>query len=308
MAAFGFKLTKKDMVEFLVDMAYITLGSFICAVGLNAITLNFGLLSGGTTGIAVLLHYVYDSNVALMVNVLNAPLFIFGLFKLGKRFMVKTILCTLIYSFFITVTSGWTLGVSDKMLAALFGGVLGGIGGGLVLRRNACMGGIGCIAVAISRRASFPVSSISTGINVVILAIGAQMHGIDKVLLTVVNMYVGSMASNFIVEGLNRKRVVFVVSGQWENIRNRVLKEMQRGTTVIKAEGGYTGEDKRMLYCVVNTIELAQLKNIINDEDPMSFHTIIEATEVAGRNFSKHLKGLPPEDVEGIFGGKDGTE
>jgi uncharacterized membrane-anchored protein YitT (DUF2179 family) len=283
-----YRPSKKEIFDFIIDMLIIGFACFVSAVSINAITLKFSLVSGGTTGIALLLHYMLGTSIPLYILVINAPIYVFGWFKLGKRFMIKTILATILFSFFTEWTKGFRIDVSDRILGAVLGGVISGVGGGLVLRRGASMGGISVIAVALARKFSFPIASISFGMNLVILAIGAWLFGMDTALLTAANMYAANKCNNFIVDGLNRKKVVLVVSSQWRRMSERILDEMHRGTTVIRASGGYTQEDRRMLYVVLNTIELSDMKAIVAQEDPKAFMTIFEASEVAGRDFKKY--------------------
>ncbi len=272
----------------------ILLGELIAALAVNIFIVPHHLLSGGVWGIALLLNYKLGWSMALLVLILNVPLFIFGLFKVGRRFIVLTGVSIAASSFFLWATElllqqiNINLTVQNTIISAIFGGALVGLGCGMVMRQGSSTGGTDIVAIILSQRYSFPIGTLSTVINVVILAIMAIFFGLEIALITLVSIFVNNRVLDVVQEGFNRKKAILIISDHMDHIVPRVLQELHRGATILKAEGAYTHADKQVLYVIVNIMQLSKTKEIILACDPQAFFTVMDAKEVVGKGFYDH--------------------
>ena len=285
------KITEKAFFHTAGQVGMILLGELIASFAVNAFIVPHKLLSGGVWGIALLLNYKLGWPVYLLVFLMNIPLFIYGLFKFGRRFIVLTGISIAASTFFLWLTAllldtwGISLKVESPILSALFGGALVGLGIGLVLRQGSSTGGTDIVAIALNKRYSFPIGTVSTVINFIIITIMAVFFGLEIALLTLVSIFVSSRALDIVQEGFNRRKTVLIISDKMDELVPRVLNELNRGATLLKGSGAYTGADKNVLYSIINTIQLAKMKEIILSVDPHAFFSIIDTKEVIGRGF-----------------------
>lgn len=278
--------SKKDVQTFVVDVLITLLGAFINAVAVNCVTVRFGFLSGGLTGIAVMIQYMTGIPSSISVFLLNLPVFVVGFLKIGKGFMVKTLIGLVSFSLFLQMTMSWNFHLTDPIIGAICSGVLSGVGVGMVYARDSSIGGIDVISIYINRNYSFPVGMMNASINVFILGVGTLLYGLQIVLYTITHIFICGKAADAVMEGFNKRRTLIIVSEKWQEIAQRVMHELKRGTTVIHAEGGYTGQERKMLYCVLSMVELAKIKRIILEVDSAAFYTIMDTREVTGSGFA----------------------
>ena len=278
---------ERDFKEFLLRrLPFILLGTFISAVSVNALLVPHKLLSGGVTGIGIILFYVFSLPLSITVFVLNVPLFIMGYKYISPRFMYLSIIGMAAYSTFLELTKGVILPVGNPIIAALFGGLITGVGSGIVLRNGASMGGTGIISVIVNKYFSLDIGWVNMAVNAVILVLGALVISIKLALFTIVSMYVSSKAIDAIQEGFNHGKMVIIVSNKSEQLAHEIMSKLHRGVTFIKGEGAYTKGKKQLIYCIVKTLELARLKEIVREIDESAFISVSDTKEVMGTGFT----------------------
>ncbi|MDL2220737.1 YitT family protein [Eubacteriales bacterium OttesenSCG-928-N14] len=270
-----------------LDVGITALGAFISAVAYNTFVIPAGLLSGGVTGIALLINYITPVSMSIIIICINIPLFLLGFKMLGHRFMLKTLFGLGFFSLFLEVTNFIDITIQDPLVAAIFGGALSGVGSGMTLYRNSSMGGTDIISTILNKRLSVPIGSVSMSINALVLAAGALLFGLEIALISIVKIFISSRVIDSILQGFSRRKTVLIISHRYPAIMHRIQDELDRGVTILNASGGYSGEQRKMLYCVVHTLQLATMRNIILSEDPEAFYSIIETSEVTGRGFKK---------------------
>ena len=241
---------------------------------------------GGLTGLAMVINYLFHWPVGTVTLILNAPLFIFGWKFMGKRFILRTLIATLLFSLLIDLLPLKPL-TDDPLLSAIFGGVLLGIGLGLILRGEATTGGTDMLARMIHRS----VPAISTGmflmaLDCAVVIVAAVAIGITQALYAIICIYISSKVIDTVMIGFSGNKACFIISTRSEVIMNRILTEMERGVTKLSAKGGYTGEDRPTLMCVVSRMEVTAIKNIVRDEDENAFMIVVDAHEAIGDGFS----------------------
>ncbi len=258
---------------------------FIQGLAINGLYVPHGFLSGGITGLSLLLDYTLEVPTWITIIVLNIPVFLVAWKRLKGEFIIFSLFSTLVFAAAIELTRGFTLPVENPLLAAMAGAAIIGVSGAPVVKRNASLGGTDVIAVMLSRRYSIPMGTFNIMFNVIIMSVLGVVSGIELALSSMFAMFVANVAFNFTVQGLNRSVTVFIISDRWDEIAPLLLKDLHRGVTYIPAEGAYTGQPRKLVYSIVKTSELALIKRIVKEHDPKALFSIIEAKEVVGRGF-----------------------
>lgn len=279
------KPNKIDWKQDLITLGLIIAISFAQALFINGFYVPHSFLSGGITGVSLLVDYALNIPSWAVIIVLNIPVAIMGLKFLNLKFMIFSLMGTVIFAFAIAVTKWFTLDIKDPIVAAVIGGAIIGISGAPVIKRGASLGGTDVLSIILSRKFSMPIGVFNIIFNIVIMGVWGAIRGVEIALLSIIAMFVSNMAFNAALQGLNRTVTVFIISDKWEEIAPLLLSELKRGVTYIPAEGAYTGAPKKLVYCIVRTVEVGKIKHIIRDNDPKALFSIIETKEVLGRGF-----------------------
>jgi len=268
--------------QILWNLGLIALGSALCAVALNAILIPREFLSGGFTGLALIIHYLFPAfPLGAIYCVLNIPNFAFGWKYVGRRFFLYSIAGMFIFSAAIQ-TIHIRLPVYDYLLSALLAGVIVGIGSGLILKSLGSAGGTDILSVILLKLFSIRLGTTILAFNGIILVAAAVLFTLEMALYTLIYLYISSYMVNLVVTGLNQRKAVTIISPHWKRISQEIMKELQRGVTILKGEGGYTGKDQHVLYAVITFRELSRLKGVIRQIDPDAFVVVTETLEVMG--------------------------
>ena len=246
------------------------------------------MVTGGFSGLAIVIkqlsQMLFGKGVPLWVTnlVLNIPLFLFGI-RMSRDFLVKTIFGTLMNTFWFAVLPVLQLVPDDRMLSALFGGVLMGAGIGLVFIGNGTTGGTDMLAALIRRwMPHYTIAQIMQVLDAIIVLIGAGVFGITYALYALIAIYSVSKVSDGIIEGMKYSK------DKSEEIAAAILKELERGVTALDARGMYSGNRKDVLFCVVSRKEIAQLKELVVGHDAQAFVIVSDAREVLGEGFIEY--------------------
>jgi uncharacterized membrane-anchored protein YitT (DUF2179 family) len=272
----------------LVDFLFIILGSFLGSIGVNMFLSHAKLLSGGVTGISLVLQYLFKIQAGYSILLLNIPLFILSAKKLSKKFTIYSLVGTLSFSLSLILTHPIAniLNINDNLLYCLYGGVINGIGFGLIFTHNGSSGGFDIITMLIRKKYSnLNIGKISFGINLIIVTIGAIIFGLPNALYTLIAMYTTSFVLDNVVKGFNQRKAVFIITDKEKEISDLIMKNLHRGVTYLYGEGAYTKEQKKILYCIVSLSQLPELKHIVATSDHKAFLTISDTSEVQGRGF-----------------------
>lgn len=268
--------------QLLWNLGLIALGSALCAVAINGILIPQKFLSGGFTGMALLIHYMLpDLSLGGLYLLLNIPLFILGWKFVGLRFFLYSIAGMMIFSGFIELIK-ITLPIQDKLLSALLAGIITGAGAGTILRSWGSAGGTDILSVILLNRFSIRLGTTILIINSLILAAAAILFSIERALYTLIYIYVGSYMINLVVTGLSQRKTVQIVSSRWEEVSQEIMGKIGRGVTITQGRGGYTGREVQVLYTVINFRELSRLKQAIRRIDPDALVVVTDTLEVMG--------------------------
>lgn len=263
-------------------LASIIIGAFFIAIALNTLLLPNKILSGGVAGLAGLLNIIFNIQPSTSVILLNIPLFILAYFFINRKFFVFSLIGMLSLSFFIKLTSNFTIETSDILVAAIAGGILSGLGSGIIIRFNCSTGGGDIIAKIMYKYFGYSISLVILLFNCLIILLSISFFGLDKAIYTLLSMFISSRVSGFVIEGLSFKKSIFIVSDKHDEITNTIINQLHRGVTLFDGEGAFTHTSKHILYCIVGTREVAKLKLLIKKIDPLAFITITQTSQVIG--------------------------
>ncbi len=272
---------KKDSVTLLIIAAV----CLVQAVAIQGFYVPHMVLSGGYTGLAMLINYVFGLPVWIFIIVLNIPTIIIGLKHLRIKTVIFSAFAPLIFTLFYSLTEGLDFGVSNPILAVAAGACITGTSSVFVVNRDATLGGTDVLALILSRRLSIPMGTISLLFNLVIMSLLGFAKGLELALLSILASFVANAVFNSGLRGFNRSNTVLIFSEKWAKIAPHVLEDMGAGLTYLHGEGGYSHEPKEVVLCMVRSSEIARLKAIVRHEDPGAMFSIIETKEVLGRGF-----------------------
>ena len=265
------------------NLGLISVGSALCALGINGVLVPRQFLSGGFTGLALIIHYVSPAlPLGVIYFVLNLPNFAFGWKFVGRRFFLYSVAGMFIFSAAIQ-TIHVTLPVYDELLSALLAGIIIGVGSGVILKSLGSAGGTDILSVMLLKVFSVRLGSTILAFNGVILVASALIFSLEKALYTLIYLYIVSSVVNLVVTGLSQRKAVFIISPKWKEISQRIMEEIQRGVTIIKGQGGFSGQEQQILYTVITFRELARVKRLVRSEDPEAFVVVSETLEVMGQ-------------------------
>lgn len=255
------------------------------ALSFNLFFIPNQIAPGGLSGIATVLYHVFGFPVGVTTLVLNIPLFLIGLKRGGKQFGLKTLVATILLSFFIDFVSVPSL-TDDSLLASIYGGFLMGLGLGLVFRKDATTGGTDLFAKLIHKYfPSISVAWVLFAVDFLVVVAAALVFGPSEALYAIVALALSARIIDLVQEGLNTAKAVFIISENAAAISKRVIEEMDRGVTLLKGSGAYTGHEKNVILCVVSRREITRLKDFINEVDSRAFVFVADVREVLGEGF-----------------------
>lgn len=266
----------------------ILLGCIVMAAGFSFFTYPNNIVSGGVTGVSQILNLLTGLPVGVMVIAMNIPLFVVAWKKFGMRFIIYSLIGTVVSSVFIDLFNSLNLALTnDTLLASVYGGLVKGAGFGLIYRTGATSGGSD-IAVRLLRRkysyVNFGTLSLLLDV-VVVTAFAVIFRKFDSAMYTVIMMFVSSRVVNLILYGLSNSSVCYIVTTKPKAIAHEIGRQLSRGATILQGEGAYSGEERDVILCAVKRQQIAALKRIVLAEDEHAFVIVTESHEVFGKNF-----------------------
>ena len=268
--------------------AFVAIGSLISGVAINAFLVPHHLFSGGVSGVAMIFYFLFQWPIGIQVAVFNIPIFYAAYRFLDLDYVFCGLFGMLIFSSAIDLTRFFAdmNVVDDTMLAAIYGGVISGIGSGMIFRASGSAGGTDTIATIIKKYYAFNVGFISFAINVVLMIVAAALFGVKPAMFTLLSFFVGSRVTDAVIEGFNRKKTVMIISEHNDEIAEAIMDEVGRGATFLQGVGAFTGQEKKVIFVVVTLTQIAKIKFIVEKTDPHAFMIVQEAAEVLGKGFT----------------------
>ena len=280
---------KNEIKRFLITSAGLVVGSFIMACSTAFFLLPNKLSTGGFSGLSTIAYYLFHVPVGTAMIILNLPLFIIAFFRVGKKFLVKSVFGTILLSVFINILERFPAATSDKLLACIYGGIIMGIGTAIILKVSGSTGGSDLLSYVVrSFNDRFKSGDLIIIIDTVIIILSIVIfREIEIGLYSAIAIFLMGKMIDIVFEGVNFTKVLFIVSDKSEEIAKLIGTVVQRGSTGIYAKGMHTDNDKIMLFCVGSRSEIVRIKNIATKIDDKAFIVIFNARETWGKGFEK---------------------
>ena len=275
-----------------LDYLMIIVGTGLMSLAINSVFDAAGMVTGGFSGIAIIIKAwtknLIEGGIPLWVTncVLNLPLFVIAWKVRGFSFIKRAILGEISLSVWLAIQPVWNLAGNDLLLSALYGGVIQGVGIGLVFLGGGTTGGTDMMAAIIQKFLKhYSIAQIMQVIDAMVVLVGMYVFGVHKALYAIIAVYLVNKVSDGLIEGLKFSKAAYIITGKPKEISDMIINDLDRGVTGINARGMYSGQDKLMLFCVVNKKEIIMLKEKVDKIDPDAFVIVTDAREVHGEGF-----------------------
>jgi uncharacterized membrane-anchored protein YitT (DUF2179 family) len=272
----------------IIDYLGITAGSFLIALALTVFLVPNKIAAGGVSGLATVIYYITSFPIGITMLIINIPLFLVGLKIMGTSFGMRTIYGIISLSVFTDLLQPHMTALTDDLLlASIYGGVVGGIGLGIVFRSRGTTGGTDMIASLINYFTGITVGEGLLIADGVVVALAGIFFNLEVALYAAVTIFITSQTIDIVQEGLNFKKGVLIISDKADEINQMVVNDLNRGITEFEAKGGYTGNKKQVLLCIISRSEISELKKAVSKIDEEAFVIISNVNEVLGEGFTE---------------------
>lgn len=275
----NFKLFKRAL--------FILIGAGLVSVGLELFLVPNRIIDGGIVGISIIASYLSGFPLGMFLFLLNLPFLIWGYKQIGKTFTLSTLFGVSVMSIGTGLLHPVSKITDDPLLAAVFGGVILGIGVGMVIRYGGSLDGTEIVAIGLNKRTPFSVGEMVMFFNIFILGSAGFVFGWDRAMYSLIAYFIAFKMIDVTIEGFEESKSVWIISDNHKELGEALLARLGRGVTYLTGEGGYTGEDKKVIFCVITRLEEAKLKSIVEEIDPGAFLAIGNIHDVKGGRFKK---------------------
>lgn len=278
------KLSKDKIIK---RAFFIFLGAILMALGIEVFLVPNMIMDGGIVGISIILYNLTGIKIGIFIFLLNIPFFFIGYKQIGKTFAFSTLFGVAILSvatYYLHHVAAFT---DDMLLATFFGGIVLGAGVGLVIRYGGALDGSEILAILLGKRFPFSVGEFIMVFNIFIFGWGGFVLGWDRAMYSILAYIIAFKTIDIVIDGLEESKSVWIISDKYKDIGEAILARLGRGVTYFQGEGGYSGDDKKIIFCVITRLEEAKLKVIVDEVDPDAFLAIADINEVRGGRFKK---------------------
>ncbi|WP_425457051.1 YitT family protein [Cohnella terricola] len=263
------------------------IGAVLVGVALEIFLVNNSIIDGGVTGISIMSSYLSGLPIGIFLFVLNLPFLILGYRTIGKTFALSTLFGVIVLSISTTLLHPIEPFTENTFLAAVFGGIFLGAGTGIVIRAGGSLDGTEIVAILLNRKSPFSVGQVVMFINLFILGSAGFVYSWDRAMYSMIAYYIAFKVIDLTIEGFDESKSCWIISDQHKEIGDAITARLGRGVTFLHGEGGYTGDQKKVIFCVINRLEEAKLKTIVTELDPGAFLAVGNIHDVKGGRFKK---------------------
>lgn len=277
---------KNQKLKLLFDYLMLALGAAVAAFAIEEFLVPCTILDGGLIGIGIMINNLTGISLSILTIVFNIPFLIIGSRKMGITFIIKSAFSMVIFSFFLEVFAPLVQVTDEYLLAVFFGGITLGAGVGLVIRFGGCLDGTETLAILINRRFKIPVGQTVLIFNIIIYGVACLLFGFDRAMYSLLTYFITSKIIDLVETGLEQAKAAMIITDEAEEIAEKIYQQLGRTVTILKGEGLISGE-KVILYCVLNRLEIYELRRIINSVDGSAFIAISDVSEIIGTHMKK---------------------
>lgn len=280
-----------NIKKIILELLGTAIGAFIMAIGVSLFLLPNQLSSGGVSGIATITYYLFHIPVGTMILIINIPLFLLSIFKIGKNFFIKSLIGTITLSVFIDILENFKPLTQDRFLACIYGGIIIGVGTAVILKSNSSTGGSDLISyLAKKYKPTVRSSNAIVIFDIIVVTLNIIVfREIEIGLYSAIAIYLMGKIVDILFEGIYFTKLMLIVSDKSEKISKEIEEKIPRGTTGLYGKGMYTNKDKLVLMCAASRRDVSRIKIIAKKIDPHSFIIITNSREVVGLGFKKEL-------------------
>ena len=269
------------------NLLLLTTGSIILAIGINAIIIPHGFVTGGLSGVCLLFYYATNLlSTGIWYLIVNIPLFLFGWVKISRRFFFYSLFGMVAFSFSMEFFS-FEIAIKDPFLAILAGGSIMGIGGGIALHSLGSMGGLDIVSIMLNQKFGVRIGNFLFAFNMLLFLFSFKIMETDLVLYSIALSYVTSQVLEYVLTMFNQRKMILIISDSYDEIADAIKTKMNRGATFINGSGAYSGKDKKIILTVVHNYQLKRLEEAVLFIDPQAFMITENTFNVLGQGFSK---------------------
>lgn len=275
-----------DIYRNISRVLFIIIGALLSSIALETFLIPNNMIDGGVVGISIMASHITKIPLGIFTFILNVPFFILGYKQIGKTFTLCTLFAVFCLSMGVSFFTPFHEVTHDVFLAAIFGGIVQGLGVGLIIRNGGSLDGTEIVAIILDKRISFSIGEIVMFFNLFILGISGFMFGWDRAMYSLIAYFIAFKVIDIVVEGLDESKAVTIVSSEYQEISEAIMARLGRGLTLLDGKGGYKGIPTSVLYVVVSRLEVAKLKSIVYNFDKGALITVSNV-EVAGKKYKK---------------------
>ena len=277
----------ENTIEFSKKYISIIIGSLIFAAGLEFFLIPNNILDGGVIGLSIIARHYTGLPLGVFIFLFNIPFLFLGYKQIGRGFSVASVFGIIILSVATSYLQKFSPLITDPFLACVFGGIILGIGVGLVIRNGGTLDGSEMFSIYATKKLPISVGEMVLGINVIIFIASGFVFSWEAALYSMISYFIASKVMDIVIEGLNDSKSVMIISSNYQVISQEIQDRLGRGVTLLHGEGGYTGHETKIIFCVITRIEESKLKKIVFKNDRDAFLSIGTVSEVSGGNFKK---------------------
>ncbi|MBM7702419.1 YitT family protein [Metabacillus iocasae] len=278
---------KLTIVGILNRVIFVSIGALLMATGLEIFLVPNNVVDGGITGISIMLSHITGVQLGVFLFVLNLPFVFLGYKQIGKTFALSTIFGILLLSILTTMFHHLPAFTDDVLLATVFGGMILGIGIGLVIRYGGSLDGTEILAILINKKVPFSVGEIVMFFNIFILGAAGFVFSWDRAMYSILAYVIAAKSIDTVVQGMEQSKSAWIISDQYREIGEAINARLGRGVTYLHGEGAYSGDDKKVVFCVITRLEESKLKSLVEELDAGAFLAVGDIAEVRGGRFKK---------------------
>lgn len=284
--AMKIRQNRKKFRSYVIQIIQLFIGASIASIGLEIFLVPNEVIDGGVVGLSIMARYLTGLPFGVFLVAFNIPFLFLANKHIGKNFVISTIIAIIMLSFCSEVADQFPKATDDPFLAAIFGGIIDGIGVGLIMRAGGSLDGTEIVAIIGDKHSPFSVGEIVMFINLFILSGAGFIFGWDQAMYSLVAYFVIAKMIDVVTKGLEETYAIMIVSNKPHELKD-VLNTVIRGVTLLHGEGGYTGDPKEIVYCVVNRLEVTKIKDIVLSIDEHAFVTVNSVHDIVGGRFKK---------------------
>ncbi len=267
---------------------FITIGVFITAFALEAFLIPNSVIDGGIIGISMILSHISKWNLGILVILLNLPFILLAYSKMGLKFVIQTLYACVVLAIALNLFTGYHA-THEAFLATVFGGIILGVGVGFILKNEASLDGTEMLSLIVSKKFGCSVGEFIMCINLFIYLAAGMVFSWESAMYSILTYFIASKVIDGVMEGFNSSKSVRIISDDAGDIGNALIEKLDISVTYLKGIGGYSGQDKDLIYCVVSRLELPKMLDIIRDIDSNAFISIVDVHETYGGRFKKKV-------------------